>query len=72
MQIPIGKRMGYKVGQTLYYQDSMGTKAYVVVQDLDAGTCRLRHATKWEIVKFKALMPLRRLRRWALENREEM
>ena len=71
MQITIGKRIEFKTGQVLYYQDSMGNKAYYTVLD-HKSTCRLRPATRWEIFLFKVLMPMRRLRRWALEHRKEM
>ena len=68
MQITIGKGIDFRKGETVL----INNKAYFTVSYLDAGTCKLRPATQWEVLKFKVLMPWRRLKRWAIENREEI
>ena len=68
MQITIGKKLGFRKGETICFETYGHPKVYCVVYYLDAGTSKVRLAARWEIFEFNALMLWRRLKR-AIRNR---
>lgn len=63
MQITIGKKIAFSKGETICFETLGQPRVYRVVSYLDTGTCKVRPATRWEILKFKVLIPWRRLKR---------
>ena len=72
MQITIGKKIDFRKDETICFEALGQPKVYRVVSYVDAGTCKQRHATRWEILKFKILLPWRRLKRWVLRDTDSV